>query len=332
VRRREFITLLSGAAAAPLVLPRPTRAQQSDRMRRIGVLMGQAETDPEGQARFGALRDSLQKLGWISGRNLQIDHRWLGGDFSRLSSYVPELITRAPDVIFANGTPSLATLQRATSSIPIVFAQASDPVGGGFVASAMRPGGNITGFTDYEYAFAAKWLELLKELAPGVVRIAVVHDDANILADRFFPHIETAGSARGVLVSRIGIRDIDQLGRDIDRFADMPDGGLIVLAGTLTLLNRDRIIAAAARHRLPSVYPYRVFAQSGGLTSYGVDVLEMYRGAASYVDRILKGERPASLPVQFATKFEFVINLKAAKAIGLTMPTSVLLRASEVIE
>jgi len=329
MKRREFISLLGGATAA---WPLAARAQQSKRMRRIGVLIGQAETDPEGQARVKAFREGLEKLGWTDGRNLQIDYRWLGGDVSRLSTYAPELVRLAPDVIMVNGTPSLAALQRATKTIPIVFAQASDPVGGGFVASVAHPGSNITGFTDYEYAFAVKWLELLKEIAPGVARVAVVHDAANILAARFLPHIEDRGPSFGVQVSRAAVRDAAEIEPTIDAFAGASDGGLIVLAAPLTLLHRDRIISQAVHHRLPAVYPYRAFALSGGLISYGVDVLDMYRGAASYVDRILKGERPADLPVQFSTKFEFVVNLKAAKAISVTMPTSILLRASEVIE
>jgi putative ABC transport system substrate-binding protein len=333
VKRRKFIALGAGAAVAA-VSPQAARAQQAVRVRRIGLLSGQAETDPEGRERIGAFREALAKLGWIDGRNLRIDYLWAGGgDASRANAYAAELVGLAPDLIMVNGTPALAAMQRATKTIPIVFAQVSDPVGGGFVASISRPGGNITGFTDYEYAFAVKWLELLKEIAPGIGRVAVVHQEASFLASKFLPPIEAAGPSFGVLVSRATMRDPADIAPVLDAFAaGGANGGLITLASPLTLFHREQIAVQATRQRLPAVYPYRTFALGGGLASYGVDVLDMYRGAASYVDRILKGEKPADLPVQFATRFEFVINLKAAKAIGLTMPTSMLLRASEVIE
>jgi putative ABC transport system substrate-binding protein len=329
MQRREFIGL---AGAAVMTWPLAARAQQG--VKRIGILIGQPESDPEAQERAGAFRETLQKFGWIDGRNLRIDYRWLGGaDMAAAISHASEIVKTAPDLIMVTGTVNLAAVQRATKSIPIVFAQASDPVGGGFVASVSRPGGNITGFTDYEYAFAVKWVELLKEIAPSVARVGVIHQADTALAANFLPHIETAGPSLGVQVSRAAISNPNDVVPVVAAFAaGGPNGGLITLAGTLTLSERERIAVQAARHRLPAVYPYRAFALSGGLTSYGVDILDMYRGAASYVDRILKGEKPTDLPVQFATKFEFVVNLKAARAIGLTMPTSTLLRASEIIE
>jgi putative ABC transport system substrate-binding protein len=328
MKRREFITLIGGAAAVPSLWPLAAHAQQ---VRRIGVLTAQAESDPEGQARFGAFREGLQRLGWAEDRNLRIDYRWAAGDAGRVRSYAMELVRLSPDAIMVNGTPALAALQQATQTIPIVFAQVSDPVAGGYVSSVARPGGNITGFTDYEYGFAVKWLELLKEIAPRVARVAIVHEDSALSA-RFIPHIEAAAASFGVQMSRAGIRDAAGIERSIDAFAGAANGGLIVLAGVVTLLHRERIVAMAARHRLPGVYPYRAFAASGGLTSYGVDILELYRGAASYVDRILKGEKPGDLPVQFATKFELVINLKTAKALGLDPPNTLLARTDEVIE
>jgi putative ABC transport system substrate-binding protein len=329
MRRREFITLLGGAALWPL----RGLAQPGQRVRRIGVLMGPAETDPEGQERAGAFREALEKLGWTDGLNLRIDYRWVAGDTARATTYASELVDLAPDAIMANGTAQLAASQRATKSIPIVFAQVSDPVGGGFVASIAQPGANITGFTDFEYAFAVKWLELLKEIAPDTARVAVIYDPNNPNSGKFLPHIEGAQSLFGVNVLRAPVRDdADDVSRAIDAFAGAQPGGLIVLPNVPAIIHRELIFARAAHHRLPAVYPYRAFALSGGLTSYGVDVLDMYRGAASYVDRILKGEKPANLPVQFATKFEFVVNLKAARALGLTLPTSMLLRASEIIE
>jgi putative ABC transport system substrate-binding protein len=330
MKRREFIALLGGAAAA--AWPLAARAQQG--VKHIGFLSGPAKTDPEGQERIGAFRQGLEKLGWTNGRNLRIEYRWLGGaNPSRASAYASEIVRTAPDLIMVNGTPALEAIQRATKTIPIVFAQVSDPVGGGFVASVSRPGGNITGFTDYEYAFAIKWLELLKEIAPDIVRVAILYQAGTALAGNFLPYIETAGPSLGVQVSRAAISSPDDIAPVLAVFAaGGANGGVIILASIVTLSERERIAAEATRHRLPAVYPYRTFALSGGLTSYGVDVLDMYRGAASYVDRILKGEKPADLPVQFATRFEFLVNLKAARAIGLTMPTSMLLRANEVIE
>ena len=294
--------------------------------------MGPAETDPDGQARAGAFRDALAGLGWIDGRNVQIHYRWVGGDVARARTYASELAGMGLEAIMVNGTLQLASARRATKSIPVVFAQVSDPVGGGFVASIAHPGGNITGFTDFEYEFAAKWLELLKEIAPDITRAAVLYDPRNPNSVKFLSHIEASESLFGMKVSRAPIGGAEDIDRFIDTFAGSQPGGLVVVPSVPAITNRDRIFAMAARHRLPAIYPYRSLALSGGLVSYGVNVLDMYRGAASYVDRILKGEKPADLPVQFAAKFELVVNLKTAKAIGLSIPTSVLLRASEVIE
>jgi putative tryptophan/tyrosine transport system substrate-binding protein len=328
MRRREFIAAVGSA----VVLPVAARAQQGGRRRRIGMLMGPAETDPDGQARAGAFRDAFAKLGWVDGHNAQLDYRWAAGDATRAKSYASDLASLPVDVIMANGTAQLAAAQGATKSIAIVFAQVSDPVGGGFVSSIARPGGNITGCTDFEYSFGIKWLEVLKEIAPNVTRVAVLYDPNNPNSAKFLPPIEAAGSSSGVTVSRAPVRDADDITRAVDALAGSQPGGLIVLPSVPVISHRDRLLADVTRHRLPAVYPYRSFALSGGLTSYGVDVLDMYRGAASYVDRILKGEKPANLPVQFATRFEFVVNLKTAKAIGLTVPTSTLLHATEVIE
>jgi putative ABC transport system substrate-binding protein len=325
--RRQFITIFCGAAAWPLA----ARAQQPHRIRRVGVLSGVAN-DLEGQARVAAFRDGLRRLGWLDGRNIRFEYRWDAGSPARARTYAAELVRQAPDVILVAGTPPLAAIQRETTTVPVVFAQASDPVGGGFVASIAHPGGNITGFTDFEYDFSAKWVEKLKTIAPNVVRAAVLYDSTSSLPARFLPYIEAAAPSFGVQLSKAPLRDADDVERAIDEFAPTLDSGLIVLAGSATLRGRDRIASQAIRHRIPAVYPYRAFALSGGLISYGVDILDMYRGAATYVDRILRGERPANLPVQFATKFELVVNLKAANAIGLTVPATVLIDASEVIE
>jgi putative ABC transport system substrate-binding protein len=328
MRRREFIKLVSGAVAWPLA----ASAQQAERVRRIGVLMGLAEGDPEGQTRVSAFRQSLQKLGWTEGRNILIDHRWAAGDASRARMYAEEIVQLAPDVIFAGATTALTPLRRATNTIPIVFAQVSDPVGAGFVESLARPGGNITGFTQYEYAVGVKWLELLKEIAPHVARVAVIYDPANPSAAGFLRPIETEAPTFGLQVATYAARESVEFEGAIDACAGEPNGGLVVLASAPATIHRERIVARAAKHRLPAVYPYRLFAVSNGLISYGVDNIDMYRRAASYIDRILKGEKPADLPVQQATKYELVLNLKTAKALGLEIPQTLLARADEVIE
>jgi putative tryptophan/tyrosine transport system substrate-binding protein len=326
--RREFVTLLGGAAAWPLA----ARAQQSEPMRRIGVLINLAESDPEGQARLAALREGLQKLGWTEGRNIQIDYRWTAGVPERAHAYAAELVALKPEVIFAAATSVVAPLQRETRTVPIVFAQVADPVGAGLVASLARPGGNITGFANFEFAIGAKWLELLKQIAPSVVRVAVIYDMANPESFGFLPMIEAAARSFGVQIFPTAVRDSAGIERTIDTLAREPNGGLIPLPGPLIAVQREMIIALANRHRLPNVYAFRYYTVSGGLASYGVDNIDNYRRAADYVDRILKGEKPADLPVQAPTKYELTINLKTAKALGLDVPATVLARADAVIE
>ena len=326
IARREFITLLGGAAATwPIV----AHAQQSER---IGVLMQLAESDPEDQARIGAFREGLAKLGWTEGRNIRIDMRWAASDPGRLRTYAAELVGLKPDLILASGTPALSALQRETRTLPIVFAQVVDPVGAGFVASLARPGGNITGFSQYEYAIAVKWLELLKQIAPGVTRVAVIYE-ANLTAIGQLREIEAVLPAFGVQLTKAPVRDAAEIQGAIDDFVREPNGGLIVFGGPTTTAHRDVILALAARHRLPNVSGGgRIWAAAGGLASYGVDVRDLYRRSADYVDRILKGAKPADLPVQQATKFELVINLKTAKLLNLDPPITLLARTDEVIE
>ena len=330
MRRRDFMTLLGGAAA---VWPRAAHAQQPDRMRRIGALFGEVETDPKSQARAAALRESFGKLGWTEGRNLRVDYRWAGGGLDRLGPLAEELVRLNPDLMFASATSSLVALQRATRTVPIVFAQVTDPVGAGFVASLARPGGNITGVTQHEFTIAAKWLELLKQLAPRVTRAAVLYDLTNPAATGYLREIEAAAPLIGITaVSRLGIRDRADITPAIDNVGAEPGAGLILLPGPVGATNRDLIIALAARHRLPAVYAFRYHVVSGGLASYGVDNIDLYRRAAWHIDRILKGEKAAELPVEHATKFQLVINLKTAKALGLDPPISLLARTDEVIE
>jgi putative ABC transport system substrate-binding protein len=326
MNRRELITLLGGAAIWPLAV----RAQQPARMRRIGVLMA-ASNDPVGQAWVAAFQDGLQKLGWTDGHNVRIDIRWgVGAD--ALGAYATELVGLRPDVIIAGATSALAALKQATGTIPIVFSQVSDPVLGGFVASLARPSGNITGFALYEYSFAVKWLELLKQIAPLVTRVAIIYDPSNPANTRQLPEARAAAPSFSMQSSTFAVRDAIEIERAIGDFASGTNGGLIVLPSPVTEAQRNVIVALAATHRLPAVYPYRFFAESGGLASYGVDVPNLYRRAASYVDRILRGEKPGDVPVQFADKYELVINLKTAKALGLDPPISLLARTDEVIE
>jgi putative ABC transport system substrate-binding protein len=324
MRRREFISLLGGAAAWPLA----ARAQQPERMRRIGVLMNLAVGDPEGEARVAAFLQALQQLGWSDGRNVRIDYRWAVADVGRFHRYAEELLALAPDVILASATPSVQALQQATRTVPIVFANVGDPVGMGWVESLARPGGNTTGFTNWEYGFGAKWLELLKEIAPRLTRVAVLRDLT--IGPAQLSAIQAVAPSFGV--SPVGVRDADEIERTIAAFARSSNAGMIVTASTSALIHRHLIVMLAARHRLPAVYSFRYFATTGGLISYGPDPIDMYRRAAGYVDRILKGEKPADLPVQTPTKFELVINLKTAKALGLEIPPTVLARADEVIE
>ncbi len=327
MRRREFITLLGGAAAWPHL----ARAQQPDRMRRIGVLIG-ATDDQEMQARLAAFRQALQQLGWTDGRNVRIDTRWGVANADDIRKYAAELVALAPDVILAGGNAPVERLIQATRTVPIVFAIVLDPVGSGIVDSLSRPGGNATGFMQFEYSLTAKWLELLKQVAPAVTRAAVLRDSTLAAGIGQFAVIQSVAPSVGVEVSPINGRDASEIERAIAAFARTSNGGLIVTSSALAGVHRDLIIALAARHKLPTVHPNRASVTGGGLISYGADLVDQYRRAAGYVDRILKGEKPADLPVQAPTKYELVINLKTARALGLEVPTSLLARADEVIE
>jgi putative ABC transport system substrate-binding protein len=327
MRRRDFITLFGGAAAWPVV----ARAQQREPNPRIGVLMNSAADDPDGQARLGGFRQGLQEFGWMDGRNVRIDYRWAKYDGDR-RSYAAELVALTPDVIMASTSSSVAFLQQASRTVPIVFASVTDPVGQGFVASLARPGGSTTGFALYEYGMGVKWLELLKEIAPNVKRVAVLRDPAVSFASGELGAIQAAAPSLRVEVSALAARDSSDIEPGITSFARGSSGGLIVLGSTMTYANRDLIIRLAAEHQLPAVYGARNYAAQGGLMSYGPDRVELYRRAAGYVDRILKGEKPADLPVQVPTKYELVINLQAARALGLDVPPALLARANEVIE
>jgi putative tryptophan/tyrosine transport system substrate-binding protein len=330
VRRREFITLLGGAAAG---WPLAARAQQAgERMRRIGVLTTLAADDEEAMARLAAFLQALQQLGWTGNRNVHIDYRWGAGEPERIRRHAAELAALAPEVILANGTAGVGPLLQATRTVPIVFVQVSDPVGAGYIASLARPGGNATGFTLFEYGTSGKWLELLKQIAPSVTRAVVLRDPTQPTGIAQLAAMHSVAPSLGVEVSPVGLRDPDEIERGVAAFARGANGGLIVTAGALSLVHRDLIIALAARHRLPAVYPYRIFVASGGLMSYGTDSTDSYRRAAGYVDRILKGEKAADLPVQQPTKFDLVINLKAAKALDLDVPATLLATADEVIE
>jgi putative ABC transport system substrate-binding protein len=328
MRRREFITLLGGAAAWPFA----ARAQQRERMRRIGVLTTLAADDAEAMARLAAFLQALQQLGWTDNRNVHIDYRWGAGEPERIRRNAAEMAALAPDVILANGTAGVGPLLQATRTVPIVFVQVSDPVGAGYVASLARPGGNATGFTLFEYGMGGKWLELLKQIAPSVTRAVVLRDPTQPTGIAQLAAMHSVAPSLGVEVSPVGLRDPDEIERGVAAFARGANGGLIVTAGALSLVHRDPIIALAARHRLPAVYPYRIFIASGGLMSYGTDSTDSYRRAAGYVDRILKGEKAADLPVQQPTKFDLVLNLKTAKALGLEISPTLLARADEVIE
>ena len=328
MRRREFITLLGGAAAWPLA----ARAQQAERVRRIGVLMNFSADDAEGQARLAAFLQGLQEAGWAVGRNMRIDLRWGGGDPESFRKQASELVALAPDIVFASGIPAATPLLQATRTVPIVFAQVVDPVGAGLVASLARPGGNATGFTSPEYGFAGKWVELIKEIAPGVTRVAVLRDATSSSGIGYMGAVRLAASSFGMELTPVGITDAGEIERGVTAFGRASNGALIVTGNTLTMVHRELIITLAARHRLPAVYALPLFANDGGLISYGPNSIDPYRRAAGYVDRILKGEKPADLPVQQPTKFELIINLKTAKALGLEIPPTVLARADEVIE
>jgi putative ABC transport system substrate-binding protein len=328
MRRREFISLLGGAAMWPLA----ARAQQPERMRRIGVLMASTADDSENQARMAAFTQALKQLGWSDGRNLRIDTRWVTAD-DILRRHAAELVALAPDVLVAaSGTATVAPLLQATRTVPIVFVITIDPVGAGFVASLARPGGNATGFMAYEYSMSGKWLELLKEIAPRVTRAAVLRDPAVASGIGQFGAVQIVAPSFGVELIPVDVRDAGEIERAVAAFAPGSNGGLIVTASALGTVHRQLIIAVAARHKLPAVYFNRAFVTAGGLISYAPDVIDEYRRAAGYVDRILRGEKPADLPVQAPTRYELVINLKTAKALGLEIPPTVLARADEVIE
>jgi putative ABC transport system substrate-binding protein len=328
MKRREFITLLGGAAAA---WPLAARAQQTDRVRRIGVFMNSAADDPEGQARNTAFVQALQQLGWTDGRNARIDTRW-GTDAGSTRKYAAELVALAPDVILASASTATSALQQTTRTVPIVFVTVIDPVGAGYVESLARPGGNLTGFSLFEYGLSGKWLELLKEIAPGVTRVAVIRDTAVGSGVGQYAIIQAVAPSLGVELRPIDMRDAGEIERAVVAFARVPNSGLIIVGAPSAVVHRNLIVTLAARHQLPAVYPLSYFARSGGLMSYGPDSIEPYRRAAGYIDRILKGEKPADLPVQAPTKYELTINLKTAKALGFDVPPSLLARADEVIE
>ena len=328
MRRREFITLIGSAAVVPLV----ARAQPSESIRRVGVLMSTAADDREGQARIAAFRQGLQKLGWIEGQNVRLDIRWGGGDADLDRRFAAELVALTPDVILATASSTVAALQGATRTVPVVFAHAVDPVAAGFVDSLARPGGNATGFVLFEYGISAKWLELLKEIAPSVTRAGVLRDPAMAAGTGQFGALQSVAPSFGVELSPVNVRDAGEIERVVTAFARSSNGGLIVTASPLATLHRDLIVALAARHKLCAVYNLRLFVTAGGLISYGSDVPDLLRRAAGYVDRILKDEKPADLPVQAPTKFEMVVNIKTARALGITVPPSLLARADEVIE
>ena len=329
MRRRELITLLGGAVVWPVAAV----AQQPDRMRTIGLLVAGTADDPEYQARTGAFLQALKQLGWIDGRNVRIDIRWTTTNADALRKHAAELAALAPDVIVsATGTTTTAPLLDVTRTVPIVFVLPIDPVGAGFVESLARPGGNATGFLMFEYGLSGKWLELIKQIAPSVTRVAVLRDPAIASGIGQFGAIQSAAPSLGLEASPVNLRDAGEIERDISAFARSPNGGLIVTAAPRALLHRDLIITLAARHRLPAVYSSRTWVANGGLISYGTDILDQFRRAAGYVDRILKGEKPADLPVQAPTKYELIINLKTAKALDLNFPPPLLARADEVIE
>jgi putative ABC transport system substrate-binding protein len=327
MKRRQFITLVGGTAVWPFA----AHAQQIKGMRRIGMLMPLAANDPEGQVRVAAFLQGLQELGWSVGRNVIVDIRW-STDSAEARKYATELIALAPDVILANSSLAVASLVQSTRTIPIVFTTVADPVGAGFVDSLARPGGNITGFILFEYSISAKWLQLLKEIVPGVTRAAVLRDPSIAVGPAQFAVMQAIAPSLGVELRPFDVRDEGEIERAIALFAQSPDSGLIVTGSPRAAYHRGLIIALAAQHRLPAVYPLRTYAIDGGLICYGPDTVDQFRRAASYVDRILKGEKPADLPVQAPTKFELVINLKTAEALGLNVPATLASRADEVIE
>jgi putative tryptophan/tyrosine transport system substrate-binding protein len=332
MRRREFVTFVGGATAW-LLVPYDAIAQSSDRMRRIAMLSGLAATDPEAQVRVAALQQGLKELGWTEGRNLSIDSRWGTGDRDQMRAFARELINLKPDLILGMTTPAVTALVQETTTIPILFVNIVDPLGRGFISNMARPGGNVTGFLNFEFSIGGKWLETLKQIAPSIGRVALLFNPHTApYANSFMRVAEAAGPSFGIEPIAAGVHDDGELERNVTDFAAKPAGGLIILPDAFTTNHRDLIVALAARFRLPAVYPLRVFAVSGGLISDGVDPTDIFRRAASYVDRILKGTNPGDLPVQAPTKFELVINLKTADALGLNVPPMLLARADEVIE
>ena len=328
MRRREFITLLGGAASWPVAV----RAQQGERIRRIGALIGFAQTDSYGQASANAFRQGLEQLGWVDGRNVRIDTKWSGGDVERVRRLATEMVAQSPDVILASGSAAAAPLLQATRTVPIVFVNTPDPVGAGYVKSLARPGGNATGFSLFEYSIGGKWLDLLKQIAPEVNRVAVLRDHAISGGLGQYAAVQSAASSFGVEASAVNLRDASEIERDIAAFATTPGGGLIVSASPVATQRRDLIVRLAARHKLPAIYYERFFVTEGGLISYGPDIVDQFRRAPSYVDRILKGEKPADLPVQAPTKYELVINLRTAKTLNLNVPNTLIGRADQLIE
>jgi len=326
--RRQFVTLLGGVAAWPLA----ARAQQGERVRRIGVLLQAAADDAEYQARLAAFHQGLALLGWTIGRNVRIETRWAGTSAADVRRHAAELVALAPDVIVSAGGSAVGSLTQASRTVPIVFATAADPSAAGFIDTLARPGGNVTGFMTFEYSLSGKWLELLKEIAPGATRAAVLRDATQGSGTSQFAVIQAVAPSLRVGVNPVNVRDAGEIEQSVETFARSPNGGLIVTAGGAAQRHRDLIIKLAARHKLPAVYSNRVFVTGGGLISYGPDYVDQFRRAAGYVDRILKGEKPADLPVQAPTKYEMVINLKTARALGLAVPDTVLARADEVIE
>jgi len=328
MRRREFITLLGGAAAWPL----QARAQQGERMRRLAVLMGTGADDAIGQARLAAFLQGLGQLDWMVGRNVRIDVRWTAADADHTRGYAAELVALAPDVILASTGSVVGPLRRLTRTVPIVFTETADPVGAGFVETLARPGGNVTGFLSFEYGLSGKWLELLKQIAPPVTRVAVLRDAALPSGTGQWGAIQSVAPSFGVELRATDVYDTGEIERTITAFARTPNGGMILTASAFSLAHRNLLITLAARHKLPAVYFQRGFVVEGGLASYGANTIDMHRSAATYVDRILKGDKPADLPVQAPTKYELVVNLKTAKALGLDVPPTLLARADEVIE
>jgi putative ABC transport system substrate-binding protein len=329
MRRREFIKVIVGSAAT---WPLAALAQQGEPMRRIGVLTPWPADDAEGHARLAAFAQALQQSGWTVGQNVRIDYRWDPGNAETMRKYATELVALAPDVVLASNAAAVEPLLEASRIVPIVFASVADPVAAGFVESLARPGGNTTGFTIFEYSISGKWLELLKEVAPRVMRVAVLRELGIAAGPAQFGAIQALAPSLSVELRPIGVRDAGEIERGLAAFAEGSDGGIIVIGSPGVAIQRDLIIALAAKHRLPAVYNARLYPAAGGLISYGPDILDQYRRAAGYVDRILKGEKPADLPVQAASKYELVVNLKTAKALGLTVPQSLIARADEVIE